>query len=67
MTVYVNQTPFEFATNLDIQALLQHQALNQDKGLAVAVNNIIIPRTNWAQHQLHHDDQVLIISATAGG
>ncbi|MEO1434473.1 MAG: sulfur carrier protein ThiS [Bacteroidota bacterium] len=67
MTVYVNQTPFEFDTALDIQALLKQQELKQDKGLAVAVNNIIIPRTNWAQHQLKHDDQVLIISATAGG
>lgn len=36
-------------------------------GIAVAVNDAVIPKMNWPDTLLHENDRVLIIHATAGG
>lgn len=38
-----------------------------EKGIAVAVNNHLVPRTDWAQTQLKDGDDVVIIKAACGG
>jgi sulfur carrier protein len=36
-------------------------------GIAIAINNTIIPKQNWHLHYLNETDDILIISATQGG
>ena len=36
-------------------------------GIAVAVNQRMIPRAEWASYALHEDDNILIIKAVCGG
>ena len=36
-------------------------------GIAVAVNNRMIPRTEWDSFTLNEDDNILIIKAVCGG
>ena len=36
-------------------------------GVAVAVNNRMIPRTEWAQQLIHEGDSIVIIKAVCGG
>lgn len=36
-------------------------------GLAVAVNETIVPRQHWGQHKLEAGDQLLVFNAVAGG
>ena len=36
-------------------------------GIAVAVNNCMIPRTEWEQFVLHENDELVIIKAVCGG
>ncbi len=38
-----------------------------EKGVAVAVNNRMIPRTDWADKPLAEGDAVVIIKAVCGG
>ncbi|MEG1546970.1 MAG: sulfur carrier protein ThiS, partial [Bacteroides sp.] len=38
-----------------------------DKGIAIAVNNQMIPRTNWDDYLLTENVQVVIIKAACGG
>ena len=38
-----------------------------EKGVAVAVNNRMIPRTDWQQTALKDDDNIVIIKAVCGG
>ena len=38
-----------------------------DKGMAVAVNNTLIPRYKWDSHKLADNDDVIIIKAAYGG
>jgi len=52
----------------EASALSALQKLNIDQnGIAVAVNNQIITKTNWAQTALKNNDEILIIKATQGG
>jgi sulfur carrier protein len=39
----------------------------ETNGLAIAVNQTIIPKSDWATHVLNPADQVILIKATQGG
>ena len=47
--------------------LIQLEALGKSKGIAVAVNNQVVPRTDWDTTLLQDKDTILIITATQGG
>jgi len=38
-----------------------------DRGIAVASQNSVIPKTNWKSYQLSNKENILIIKATQGG
>lgn len=66
MVINVNNQPKEISKNSSITQLLKH--LNQpENGIAVAVNNQIVTKTNWAIRQVVSGDNILIIQATQGG
>ncbi len=46
--------------------LAQHLQL-PERGVALAVNNKVVPRTAWAETMLNENDNVTIIKATFGG
>ncbi|UJH92069.1 sulfur carrier protein ThiS [Antarcticibacterium sp. 1MA-6-2] len=66
ITVNVNNTAHTFNSPSSLQDLLTQLAISE-KGIAVAVNNQIISRTNWNSHELADGENVLIIRATQGG
>jgi len=39
----------------------------KQRGIAIAINNSVIPKINWHNQFLKHNDEVLIIKATQGG
>jgi sulfur carrier protein len=67
MEISLNQQPHEVTDNCSLQQLIQTVLPQQQKGFAVAVNNTIIPKTNWENHLLHPNDKIIIIRATQGG
>ncbi len=62
-----NQTKQFKVEALSIQALLDIEIPQKQNGIAVAVNNNVIPKSNWNSHLLSETDDILIISATQGG
>ncbi|MCT4560896.1 MAG: sulfur carrier protein ThiS [Crocinitomicaceae bacterium] len=46
---------------------LTAEGLEQKQGIAVAINDEVIPRSEWNQTQIEENDQLLIITAAAGG
>lgn len=52
---------------LTIQELLDFELPNKQKGIAVAVNQIVIPKNQWHTYALAPTDEILIITATQGG
>ena len=66
ITIKVNNLPKEILENSSVAHLL-HQLAQPEHGIAVAINQQIISKTNWNQHFLKQGDDVLIIQATQGG
>jgi sulfur carrier protein len=51
-----------------LSALLAEKAVDtSQRGIAVALNGAIVPRSAWAQTQLHAGDNVEIVRARQGG
>lgn len=67
MEIILNNQPKEIATQCSVQHLLNEMLGEKQKGIAVAVNNTVIPKINWAIVSLNVNDEVLIIKATQGG
>lgn len=66
ITVMVNESPMEIAEEATIHSLLPKMNANTD-GIAVAINNSIVPRKEWEHHSIKQNDNILIIKATQGG
>ena len=67
MVCYVNNTPHETPAAQSLTQLLARLALDQPRGLAVAVNDAVVPRAEWPAYELNEQDRVTIIRATQGG
>ncbi len=67
MKIWVNQQEQEYPTSLDLLQLLESLNKATKTGIAVAVNNQIIPQQDWANCLLSANDKITIITATQGG
>ena len=67
MTVFVNDQVQDLKTQFTLIALLSQLSLDEQKGIAVAVNNTVVPKKNWNSHLLSEQDKVTIIRASQGG
>jgi sulfur carrier protein len=66
MKIRLNEQPLELAQPISISALLQQLERHQP-GTALAINQTIIPRTDWANHLVQDGDDILLFQAIAGG
>jgi sulfur carrier protein len=66
MEVLVNNKLYAVQQDTTIAALLQFIQLS-DKGIAVAINSQVIPKSHWLQQTLQSADNITIIRATQGG
>jgi sulfur carrier protein len=65
--VSINQQKFQISdsgTLADVLPLLQ---IRQADGIAIALNETVIPKGEWATHVLQAQDRVFVIRATQGG
>ncbi len=62
-----NQTKQFDANSLTVQALLDLEIPLKQNGIALAINNTVIPKSDWNSHLIKETDDILIISATQGG
>ncbi|OCB76898.1 sulfur carrier protein ThiS [Flavobacterium crassostreae] len=68
MELKINNQIKQFQANaLSIQELLDIEIPQKQSGIAVAINNTVIPKSDWNQLQLSQSDEILILSATQGG
>ena len=66
MKLLINSEPKDFSGN-NISELVQSLQMANTNGIALAVNEKVIPRTEWENFALNQNDKVLIIKATQGG
>ena len=68
MELKINNQTKQFATDsLTVQALLDLEIPIKQNGIALAINDTIIPKSNWNSHIIQETDNILIITATQGG
>ena len=68
MEIKVNNQIKKITSNsLTVQTLLDLEIPNRQNGIALAINNVVVPKSNWNSHHIKEKDEILIISATQGG
>lgn len=68
MELKINNQTKQFATDsLTVQTLLDLEIPEKQNGIALAINNTVIPKSDWKSHLIKETDDILIISATQGG
>jgi len=67
MQITVNQKEYSLQESCSVEQMLAAVLKTEARGIAVAINQNIVPKTNWRVHTLRHGDQVILIKATQGG
>jgi len=67
MTIKINNQSQTLEKNLSIKQTLTQFNLWEETGIAVAVNEVVIPKCNWESRLLEDEDEVLVVTATQGG
>ncbi|MFD2908933.1 sulfur carrier protein ThiS [Flavobacterium ardleyense] len=53
--------------SLTIQELIDFELPAKQNGIAIAVNQTVVPKSQWITFTLSSSDEILIITATQGG
>jgi sulfur carrier protein len=67
MEVTVNQQSYSVSDDCSLKQMIDNVLLLPVNGIAIAVNQEIIAKSNWANHMLKAGDHLTIIKATQGG
>ena len=67
MDIIVNGETHSFKDQSSIVEMLQQLEVLSPKGIAIAVNDSVVPKVEWASRTLVSKDQITIIRATQGG
>ena len=66
INIKVNNTIHQFQTASSLATILNELEI-MTNGIAVAINQNIITKTDWNTQALNEGDEILIIKATQGG
>jgi len=67
MNILINGQATNMPENSAITDVLLHIQQIQTGGIAVAVNDMVVPKGKWATSQVADGDKILIIKASQGG
>ena len=67
MEILINNQKQTVTENTSLQTIVNAQLGDKQKGVAVAINDSVIPKLNWDTHIIQLNDNILIIKATQGG
>ena len=67
MDILINNQKHTLEKSTTLQAIVNAQLGDKQKGIALAVNDTVIPKAIWENHVIKDNDHILIIKATQGG
>jgi sulfur carrier protein len=67
MEITLNNTPYKVTEHTTLYDIVYSQLGDKQNGVAVAVNDTVIPKTTWENYMVQSNDNILIIKATQGG
>lgn len=65
MTLSLNGVQIESNTTT-VTELLEQESI-ETKGIAIAVNRRVVPRSVWSERELNEGDEIVVVSAVFGG
>jgi sulfur carrier protein len=67
MEVFINNQLKQLTKETSLQSLLLEFGFEEVRGIAVAVNEQVVPKPQWNSYFLADRDSITIIRATQGG
>ena len=68
MELTINHQIYFFDQELSsLEELVLFKTKGQIKGVAVALNQRVIPKSQWSETKLNNQDNILLLTATQGG
>jgi sulfur carrier protein len=67
MNITVNSKPYKVSDDYNLIKVLEEIRITNQFGVAIAVNNTVIPKIEWEKYQVKDKDSILIINAIFGG
>ena len=67
MQVFINDHPTDASAWKFLRDVTDAKGISDSNGVAVAINNSVIPKNEWSDKTLVEGDKILIIKASAGG
>ncbi len=67
MEVTLNSQIIAISSDDTLENILKTHQLLTKKGIAVAINSSVIPKNKWNETKLNTNDNIMVITATAGG
>jgi sulfur carrier protein len=68
MELTINHQIYFFDQELSsLEELVLFKTKGQVKGIAVALNQRVIPKSQWSETKLNNQDNILLLTATQGG
>ena len=67
MQISINNQSYTFDEHVSLEHVVESLSLEDTTGIALALNEEIIPRSQWSETILTNEDKIIIISAVAGG
>lgn len=68
MTILFDERNVTIEEEIDnIESLCKHLKIDKENGIAISINELIIPRMKWNIVKINPADKITIIKATQGG
>ncbi|MFN8260633.1 MAG: sulfur carrier protein ThiS [Chitinophagales bacterium] len=67
MQITINNQSYTFDEHVSLEQAVAQLQLEDTSGIALALNEDIIPRSQWNDTILSDEDKIIIIGAVAGG
>lgn len=67
MRITINNQIYQFDENTTLENAIYSLQMEETKGIALALNEEIIPRSQWKETVLTNEDKIIVIGAVAGG
>jgi sulfur carrier protein len=67
MNIVVNNENYDLPENAALDRVIEELQISETNGIALALNETIIPHSEWNKTTLTDGDKIIIIGAVAGG
>ena len=65
--IYINDKTYPLEKSQSLSDLFISLKIDVSKGVAVAINNKVMPRIDWDNSIVNINDKIIMIKATQGG